>query len=270
MDLLSTLLRSPVAEDDKYSRGVVGFVTGSTSFPGAAILGVTAAMRTGVGMVRWIGPESVGHMLLEVRPEVVIQDGRAQVWVVGSGVPADLQDEQVQNVKTQLGDAKYAVIDAGALEFVDFDALSAKAILTPHAGEMARLLGRLGETWTRADVESAPIDAAKLASSKLGQVILLKGNVTTIADPAGESWQTPPANPALATAGSGDVLAGILGALIAGNVEKLESGEATLAQVAMAGAMLHARAGAFAAEAGPVVALDIAEALRSVVGEILA
>ena len=269
MDLLSTLLRSPVAEDDKYSRGVVGFVTGSTSFPGAAILGVTAAMRTGVGMVRWIGPESVGHMLLEVRPEVVIQDGRAQAWVVGSGVPTDIQDEQVQNTLAQIIGAKYAVIDAGALEFVDFETLTASAILTPHAGEMARLLGRVEESWTRDDVESAPIEAAKLASSKLGQVVLLKGNVTTIADPAGNSWQTPPANPALATAGSGDVLAGILGALIAGNFAKLESGELSLAQVAMGGALLHARAGAAAAENGPVVALDIAEALREVVGDIL-
>lgn len=269
MDLLSTLLRSPVAEDDKYSRGVVGFVTGSTSFPGAAILGVTAAMRTGVGMVRWIGPESVGHMLLEVRPEVVIQDGRAQAWVVGSGVPTDLQDEQVKNINAQLSSAKYAVIDAGALEFVDFETLTASAILTPHAGEMARLLGRVGESWTRADVDSAPIEAAKLAASKIGQVVLLKGNVTTIADLYGNSWITPPANPALATAGSGDVLAGILGALIASNFAKLESGELSMAQVAMGGALLHARAGAAAAESGPVVALDIAEALRDVVGEIL-
>jgi hydroxyethylthiazole kinase-like uncharacterized protein yjeF len=226
-------------------------------------------MRTGVGMVRWIGPESVAHMLLEVRPEVVIQDGRAQAWVVGSGVPIEPRDEQVENVKAQLSEARYAVIDAGALEFVDFETLKTKAILTPHAGEMSRLLGRVGETWTRADVESAQIEAAKLASSKLGQVVLLKGNVTTIADPAGNSWQTPPANPALATAGSGDVLAGILGALIAGNFDKLESGELSLAQVAMGGTLLHARAGAEAAENGPVVALDIAEALREVVGDIL-
>lgn len=270
MDLLSMLLRNPVAEDDKYSRGVVGFVTGSTSFPGAAILGVTAAMRTGVGMVRWIGPESVARMLLEVRPEVVIQDGRAQAWVVGSGVPADLTDDQAVAVQSHLVDAAYAVIDAGALDFVDFKTLRTEAILTPHAGELSRLLVRLGENWSREAIEDSPIEAAKLAALKTGQVVLLKGNVTTIADPTGNSWQTPPANPALATAGSGDVLAGILGALIASNVAKLESGEITLAQVAMAGALLHARAGAEAAKVGPVAALDIAEALRSVVGEILA
>lgn len=269
MDLLSTMLRSPVAEDDKYSRGVVGFVTGSTSYPGAAILGVTAAMRTGVGMVRWIGPESVGRMLLEVRPEVVIQDGRVQVWVVGSGVPADPSDQQAENVNSKLIDAKYAVIDAGALEFVDFEELTAESILTPHAGELSRLLARFGENLSREEIEGSPVNAAKAVAFKSGQVVLLKGNVTTIVDSAGNSWQTPPANPVLATAGSGDVLAGILGALIAGNVSKLESGETSLAQVAMAGALLHARAGAAAAEDGPVVALDIAEAVREVVGDIL-
>jgi ADP-dependent NAD(P)H-hydrate dehydratase / NAD(P)H-hydrate epimerase len=132
------------------------------------------------------------------------------------------------------------------------------------------LLARLGENWSRDAVENSPIEAAKLAALKTGQVLLLKGSVTTIVDPAGNSWQTPPANPALATAGSGDVLAGILGALMASNFAKLESGEATLAQLAMAGCLLHARAGSAAADAGPVAALDIAEALRSVVGEILA
>lgn len=270
MDLLSSMLRSPVADDDKYSRGVVGFVTGSTSFPGAAILGVTAAMRTGVGMVRWIGPESVGHMLLEVRPEVVLQEGKAQAWVVGSGIPADPWEEQAANTEVVLSKAPYAVIDAGALEFVNLDGLAARAVLTPHAGEMSRLLKRFGETWSRADVERSPVDAAKLAASRSGKVILLKGNITTVADPTGNSWQTPPANPALATAGSGDVLAGILGALMASNFAKLESGEIEVAQLALAGSMLHSLAGAFAANDGPVVALDIAEALRTVIGEILA
>ena len=269
MDLLSSVLRSPVAEDDKYSRGVVGFVTGSTNFPGAAILGVTAAMRTGVGMVRWIGPETVGRILLEVRPEVVLQDGRAQAWVIGSGVANDQHDEQLENAKSKLGEAKFAVVDAGALEFVNFETLGAASVLTPHAGEMSRLLARLGDTWSRSDVEHSPVEAAKLAALKSGQVVLLKGNVTTVTDPSGASWQTPPANPALATAGSGDVLAGILGALIASNTLKLEAEALSLAQLALAAALLHARAGDLAAESGPVLALDIAEALRTVVGDIL-
>jgi NAD(P)H-hydrate repair Nnr-like enzyme with NAD(P)H-hydrate dehydratase domain len=69
---LLSLLREPTAADNKYSRGVVGFVTGSLEYPGAAILGVTAAMRCGIGMVRYLGPQRVGHLLLEVRPEAVL------------------------------------------------------------------------------------------------------------------------------------------------------------------------------------------------------
>lgn len=270
MDLLSSMLRKPTAEDDKYSRGVVGFVTGSESFPGAAILGVTAAMRTGVGMVRWLGPESVGQLLLEVRPEVVIQKGRAQAWVVGSGIPADPLDAQVANIVSCLETAEFAIIDAGALALVEFGSIAARAILTPHAGEMSTLLGRLGHEISRTAVEHEPVKYATLAAQLTHQTVLLKGNVTTIADPEGQIMQTHPANPALATAGTGDVLAGILGALVASNVNKLDSGELSLSQIAFAGATLHAQAADFAAKSGPVVAMDVAEAIRSVVGEILA
>jgi hydroxyethylthiazole kinase-like uncharacterized protein yjeF len=266
MDLLSLVLRRPVAEDDKYSRGVVGFVTGSTDFPGAAILGVTAAMRTGVGMVRWLGPDAVGRMLLEVRPEVVLQDGRAQAWVLGSGVSAEPNGEQAANIARVLSEPGLAVIDAGALSLADFSNLSAKAVLTPHAGEAERLLAKLGENLTRSEIEAEPIAAATRLASLTGQTVLLKGNVTTIADIQGAVLQTPPANPALATAGSGDVLAGIIGALFASNFEKVAAGELSLAQLALAAALLHAEAGALAAKDGPVAALDIAEAVRTVVG----
>ena len=88
-------------------------------------------------------------------------------------------------------------------------------------------------------------------------------------DSSGNHWQTHPANPARATAGSGDVLAGVLGALIAINRDALDAGEISLAQVALAGAALHARAGANAAESGPVVALDIVDSVRAVVKAVL-
>jgi ADP-dependent NAD(P)H-hydrate dehydratase / NAD(P)H-hydrate epimerase len=270
MDPLSDVLRSPTAEDDKYSRGVLGFVTGSTEYPGAAILGVTVAMRTGIGMVRYLGPELVGHLLLEVRPEAVLQPGRVQAWVLGSGVAGGKQDEQTLRIAEILASECYAVIDAGALEIADFGRTKVRAVLTPHAGELERLLTKLGESWSRSQIEADPIAAARLAAKLTGQVVLLKGNITTIADPDGGHRQTPPANPALATAGSGDVLAGVLGALIAGNYDDLAAGVISLAQIALAGALLHARAGAAAAIDGPVVAMDVAEAVRGVVGEILA
>lgn len=265
MDPLSKVLRKPTAADDKYSRGVVGFITGSDEFPGAAILGVSAALRVGVGMVRYLGPESVGRMLLEVRPEVVLQSGRVQVWVVGSGVTA----AQAEVIIQALAEPGFAVIDAGALDFVDFAGSVAQAILTPHAGELVRLFARFEVTVSRGEIEASPVEYAVQAAKLTGQTVLLKGNVTTIADPSGKHWQTSPANPALATAGSGDVLAGILGALVAINRSALDASSITLADLAMAGAELHARAGAKAAEAGPVVALDIADALRSVVKDVL-
>jgi hydroxyethylthiazole kinase-like uncharacterized protein yjeF len=269
MDSLSKVLRRPTAADDKYSRGVVGFVTGSVEYPGAAILGVTAAMRTGVGMVRYLGPESVGRMLLEVRPEAVLQPGRAQAWVVGSGVSAHEAGEQATALLGVLQASQYAIIDAGALDIVDFDSLKAATILTPHAGELERLLGRLGSPMTRQFIEANQVEAANSAASLTGQTVLLKGNVTTIAAPGEPVIQTPPANPALATAGSGDVLAGILGALLASNAASLSSGVLKLSDIALAGALLHARAADFAAKDGPVAALDVAEAVRKVVGEIL-
>jgi len=270
MDLLASVLRRPVATDDKYSRGVVGFVTGSKEFPGAAILGVTAAIRTGVGMVRWLGPESVGRMLIEVRPEVVLQNGRVQCWVLGSGISADVHGDQFENVAKALSETGFAVLDAGALELANFEELKCQAILTPHAGELERLLSRFAAKLSRAEIEAEPETAAKLAARMTGQVVLLKGNVTTIADPAGVSWQTPPTTPALATAGSGDVLAGIIGALVAANFGPLRSHEIELSQIALAGALLHSKAGSIAAQDGPVAALDIAEAVRAVVGEYLA
>jgi hydroxyethylthiazole kinase-like uncharacterized protein yjeF len=270
MDQLSEVLRAPVASDDKYSRGVVGFVTGSNEFPGAAILGVTAAIRTGIGMVRWIGPESVGRMLIEVRPEVVLQNGRAQCWVVGSGIRADDPGQQGVNLNAALDAAQFAVIDAGALELVDFSSLAAASVLTPHAGELERLLGRFNQVMTRTEIEQDPLGAAKLAARLTGQVVLLKGNVTTIADSTGNILQTPPASPALATAGSGDVLAGILGALIASNVDRIESAQLGLSRIAVAAAILHAKAAALAFKDGPIAAMDIAESIRTIVGGYLA
>ncbi|MBN9183755.1 MAG: NAD(P)H-hydrate dehydratase, partial [Microbacterium sp.] len=82
------VLRVPTGSDDKYSRGVVGLRTGSDAFPGAAVLGVEAAWRTGVGMVRYVGPRRAADLVLARRPETVTADGRVQAWVIGSGTDA--------------------------------------------------------------------------------------------------------------------------------------------------------------------------------------
>lgn len=261
---LARVLRSPTAEDDKYSRGVVGFVTGSNEYPGAAILGVTAAIRTGIGMVRYLGPESLSALLVDSRPEVVIQPGRAQAWVVGSGVDAQKSTEQVRRIKTLAAQPGYLVADAGALEVIDFGHAVADCVLTPHAGELVKLLARYGQVWQREEVEANAEAAAVLAAKLTGQTVILKGHQSVVANSEG-AFSCPPGPADLATAGTGDVLAGILGALIASNFAQLTSGEASLSDVCEAAVELHAQAAELAAQDGPVAALDVAEGVREIV-----
>lgn len=249
------LLREPSALDDKYSRGVVGFVTGSTAYPGAALLGVTAAIRTGIGMIRFLGPREVQNLVLEVRPEVVIQDGRADAWVLGSGIARDDVPRGLDLAAH--ADAQLKVIDAGAIDLLDFSVLEPMtAILTPHAGELARLLDRFGR---HLDLD---YEAALAAAALTQQVVVLKGNTSLVASPNGEVVAVGPNPASLATAGTGDVLAGILGALLAANAQ---NEDLDLAEVAVLGVSLHAEAAKIAEQAGPVAALDVAEAVRGVV-----
>lgn len=265
---MSEFIREPNAADDKYSRGVVGFITSSQEFPGAALLGITAAMRTGVGMVRYLGPQRVADLVLLSRPETVLQDGRAQAWVVGSGVPAD-DAEQGARIRKVVSESNLVVVDAGALQIIDFAACKATCVLTPHAGEAATLLSSLGQTVSRAEVEADPTKFALLIAMRTNQLTVLKGNQTVVAraskEGADQSYQFDPAPAVLATAGSGDVLAGIIGALLAGNAESINSGQADLFEVVKAAIALQARAAELAAKDSTVAALDIAEAVGKVV-----
>jgi hydroxyethylthiazole kinase-like uncharacterized protein yjeF len=260
---MSEFIRKPNAADDKYSRGVVGFITSSEEFPGAALLGITAAMRTGVGMVRYLGPKRVADLVLLARPETVLQDGRAQAWVVGSGVPIN-DVEQLELIRNVVSEKNLVVVDAGALQIVDFNACAAKCVLTPHAGEAAALLNSLGHAASRAEVEADPIKFALLIASLTNQLTVLKGNRTVIAQGT-KTYQFDPAPAVLATAGSGDVLAGIIGAMLAANAQDIISGDAELFDVVKAAINLQATAAALAAENSTVVALDIAEAVGRLV-----
>jgi len=267
---LLELLREPTATDNKYSRGVVGFVTGSDQYPGAAILGVTAAMRCGIGMVRYLGPSRVGQLLLEVRPEAVLGQGRADVWVLGSGIASDHPSDapEVLDVLTQFSTAQICVVDAGALALVDFSQHGLRTVLTPHAGELAALLTRLGEAMTRIEVEAAPESAALRAAKLTGCHVLLKGSVSHLASPAGEVRNFGPLSAALATAGTGDVLAGILGSLLAANSESVLETEEVFEDVIELAVELHSRAAELAEQDGPVAALDVAESVRKVIAQL--
>ena len=259
-DNLKRYLRRPLAADDKYSRGVVGFVTGSEEFPGAAILGVTAAMRTGIGMVRYVGPRTVGELLVKTRPEAVLGEGRAQAWVLGSGVPVGPENQA--SLQTHFEIAQLAVVDAGAIEMLDLQSRTGLCVLTPHAGELARLLGI-----SREEVQANPENNATLAAVATDCVVLLKGNTSFIASPEGELREISELSAALATAGTGDVLAGILGALLAANSEA--ASENAFMDIIELAVRIHSAAAELAAIAGPVSALDVAESVRNVIAELI-
>lgn len=258
---LKQYLRQPVASDDKYSRGVVGFITGSVLYPGAALLGVTAAMRTGIGMVRYVGPRSVGELLLQSRPEAVLVDGQAGAWVFGSGVPLDGTDSQF--MQDHFEAAELSVVDAGGIDILNLEARTGEVVLTPHAGEIARLLNVPKEK-----VLAEPLQLCQLAAAVTDCVVLLKGNTTYISSPNGKARTLEDLSPALSTAGTGDVLAGILGALLAANHDAALSHHETFVDLVELAAQLHSDAAVLAAAGGPIVALDVAESVRTVISKL--
>lgn len=249
----------PGPDDDKYSRGVLGFATGSDSYPGAAVLGVEAALHTGVGMVRYLGTQRPTALVLQRRPEVVTTDGRVQAWVVGSGQEAGpLDDAGVEARERALADAVPVVIDAGALGRAA--SATGTRVLVPHAGELARLLQR-----DRADVLTAPAASALEAAERFRAVVLLKGHTTYVADAAGGLWEVACAPTWTATAGSGDALAGVLGALLATHALDLEADPGAAAPLAATAAVLHGLAAERASGGGPFTVLQLCAELPAVI-----
>ncbi len=253
----------PRAGDHKYSRGVVGVVAGSEAYPGAAILACTAAVRAGAGMVRYLGPRRAQDLVLAARPEVVVADSgdglpRVDAWVLGPGVADDpAQDDAVAEA---LASGVPCVVDAGAIEAAvrlrlaaSTDDDPARVLLTPHAGELARALEVAGVSASREEVERNPVEHARTLALAARATVLLKGAVTVVVPPEGGPWSAADAPPWLATAGAGDVLAGIAGTLLASGLPADEAG-------ALA-ATVHGRAATIASSGGPIAALDVAEAL---------
>lgn len=262
-----THLRVPTAADDKYSRGVVALRTGSDAYPGAAVLGVEAAWRTGAGFVRFVGDGRAADAVIARRPETVtgreVGATRVDAWVIGSGTSAqERAPEEEAALRSILNSDAPVIVDAGALELAARS--RAPKIITPHAGEFARLRQTLR---LRPDGDRAA-QAVEVAAL-LDAVVLLKGATTLIAGPDGVVLSTASAPSWLATAGAGDVLAGVLGALVAANPT------ARLAEVAASGAWLHGCAAALAAgrtggrPGHPIVALDVAEHVPTAIGDLL-
>lgn len=248
----SSRLVVPGAGDMKYSRGVVGLITGSQRYPGAGVLSVSAAARSGCGMARYLGPRRAQDLVLQAMPEVVVGKGHVQAWTVGCGVDPDDHDDDspasavgalLRHYQTDDGGSVSTTgvepmppvsmppvcVDAGALDLLP-DHVLPQVVITPHAGELARLLTRMGHPRTVDAVLDDPWGNAVLAHRITGATVLLKGAMTLVvgddgqgdglhpdgAHPDGARTMVSGAGPAwLSTAGSGDVLAGLIGSLLA-------------------------------------------------------
>jgi len=248
--------RVPGPTDDKYSQGVVGVAAGSATYPGAAVLSCGAAVLATSGMVRY-----AGWAADEVRsrwPEIVatgsVEDaGRVQSWIVGPGLGTGQAGRAVLT----------SVLDEGVATIVDADGITllagdpslwdardpdAPVVLTPHAGEFARIAEPLGIT-----LGADRVAATRELAARLRCVVLLKGNTTVVAAPDGRALVNPATSSWLATAGSGDVLSGLIGALLATGLDPwLAAGCAS---------WVHETAGTLAAADAPVPASLILQAI---------
>lgn len=247
---LARYLLKPGADSHKYSRGVVRIIAGSQRFPGAGLLCVAGASHSGVGMIRLNAPERVENLVLGAHPQIVPDGpaltGACDALVLGPGLDAQKAD---WGALAQLLENTPAVIDASALEPVctlikgGKLRLRAHHILTPHEGELARCLNLFAGTDTDktagenagklADKADKPlgkfafeissalqrrIQGAQQLAALTGACVLAKGNRTVVVDAEAQVYLLPAATPWLATAGSGDVLAGLMGGLLALNV----------------------------------------------------
>ncbi|MEV7686457.1 NAD(P)H-hydrate dehydratase [Streptomyces bungoensis] len=245
---VARLLPVPAAESDKYRRGVVGVAAGSARYPGAAVLAVSGALRGGAGAVRYVGP--AGDAVIARYPETLVSDqgpakaGRVQAWVVGPGA-----GEDAATVAEVLDTDVPVLLDADGLRLAGRDAVRARTaptLMTPHAGEAAALLGV-----RREEVEGARLAAVRELAARFRATVLLKGSTTLVADPGGGAVRVNPTGTGwLATAGSGDVLSGLAGSLLAAGLPARDAGSVA--------AYLHGLAGRFAAREAPAGAHDIA------------
>ncbi|WP_219418441.1 NAD(P)H-hydrate dehydratase [Pseudonocardia nigra] len=207
----------PGPDDDKYSQGVVGIAAGSDVYPGAAVLATGAAVLATSGMVRFAGSAARGvrdHWSEVVTTTSVEAAGRTQAWAVGPGIGTDDagRDVLAEVIRREVS----LCVDADGVtllaQHADLRAAvrGRPVVITPHDREFARIAGEVGVD---------RVGAARRAAADLGVTVLLKGNATVVADPDGRALVHPARSSWAATAGSGDVLTGIIGALLAAGLE---------------------------------------------------
>lgn len=288
---LPTLVQPPGENSHKYTRGVLGVLTGSEEYPGAALMNVRAAVNTGAGMVRFAGSGQLNFLMNLSVPEAVCSTGdplelRVDAWALGSGVS---QGPRLEQVGAVLSTGAAAVVDAGAVALAaqlvaEGRRLEPQHILTPHAGELADFFTWVsalapnmltGAAPQRSEIEDDPALWASRAAYLSGATVLLKGGETHVATSDGEQVFTVAGNsPWLATAGSGDTLTGVLGALLAQHQahHTQPSSPAVYAQLAAAAVTVHGAAADLVhapATRGPLPPTEVAHRLPAALAQLL-
>lgn len=260
-------------------------VAGSIDYPGAALLTALGAMRAGAGLVRIATAESVAARLAGSVPEItwmaldeeapglIAPGGWRRITTEAAGFDAMVIGPGLGSHPATLRRARELVESLAIPAVVDADGLNALAdaarwwqrlrsrlVLTPHPGEFARLRGTASPP---SDDDAARAEAVVAAAARWSQVVVLKGAHTVVADPGGQVLASGVATPALATAGSGDVLAGAIGAFLAAGAAPFEA--------AACGVAVHGAAGLLAADRiGPAgtMARDIAALLPETIRQL--
>ena len=308
----SRFVQAPAFDDDKYARGVVGLVAGSDTYPGAGLLATRGALASGVGMVRLNSTRRVQDLVLDAEPGVVMVGGRIQAALIGPGLDEERREDALELAQFCGQSGVPLVIDAWALDLIPelADTINPETtVLTPHHGEAARLLTRLGTPTKRDEVAAAPLRYANLLHDVTGCHVVLKGPVTivrsfeyadklrdqallasfinlelgfpdlatmeqtstrcdsTLVAPTTTSWA--------GTAGSGDVLAGLIAGILARPVRDEHAlpgpdgkPQAVTPERLVSAVWLHGRAAKLATDQyngrAPIQARDIADAIPEV------
>ncbi|MDP9467706.1 MAG: NAD(P)H-hydrate dehydratase [Chloroflexota bacterium] len=271
----------------KGSFGRLLIVAGSLEYAGAALLTGLGAIRVGVGVACLAAPETVGLRLLGVVPELtsmlLVEEAPGltapggwrrlateapayEALVIGPGLGR--QPATLRRARNFIGELRQpTVVDADALVALAdvqrwWQPIKAPLVLTPHPGEFARLI-RMPEGDKLSDDDAQRSEAAQAAAARWGQVVVLKGAHTVIASPDGDLLRSDIATPALATAGSGDVLSGVIGAFLAAGMSPFDAAGCGVAVHGAAGLLAEDRIG----RAG-VIARDIASLLPNAIEQL--
>lgn len=273
----------------KYQRGVLGLIAGSSLYPGAAQLTARAAVNCGVGLLRTHVPEDIAPLLAVAAPETVpLNDeqirealssarrylhgrgAKISAWAIGPGL--DSRTPPTGVIAEVFASRQPAVIDASGLELVPAGPSEQPRVLTPHAKELRMLLRRAGVNVTIEEITADPIRWTRWAALSYNAVVLLKGPTNYIVAPDGSSLVVSHTAPQLATAGSGDVLTGILGYLLSDSSLTGVNGLQTVSnhrmmELAACAAVIHGHLGRTAALVGTVSASRLIERLPEAMKE---